>query len=212
MKTHTDGRLGGSGLALVVPKATGLPCPTGMTSAFLWSRAVSDTHPGIYSFMAFVSLVLPGLVGGKRYVLTNVSCNSLGPRAAFSTWRCVRNCGACCYLSTDERDVEGFLGADDLEEYLDMIGADGWCVHFDKDERTCSKYLSRPKFCRVELPSWKEMFGVESQQDMEELAVQSCLQWIGARYGEGSIEENRFLREIGDSFEVDDDAHIQGNP
>jgi hypothetical protein len=31
-----------------------------------------------------------------------------------------------------------------------MVGADGWCIHFDTGGRRCRIYHQRPDFCRVE--------------------------------------------------------------
>jgi Fe-S-cluster containining protein len=44
-----------------------------------------------------------------------------------------------------------------------MIGADGWCINYDKSTRTCNIYEERPVFCRVEPKVFEEYFGVPSR-------------------------------------------------
>jgi Fe-S-cluster containining protein len=46
-----------------------------------------------------------------------------------------------------------------------MIGEDDWCVNYDKDNRMCKIYETRPEFCVVDPRKFKTMFGVE-QEDL----------------------------------------------
>lgn len=46
-----------------------------------------------------------------------------------------------------------------------MIGADDWCINYDKEARMCKIYETRPGFCVVDPRKFKTMFGVE-QEDL----------------------------------------------
>jgi len=47
-----------------------------------------------------------------------------------ATWRCVKQCGACCHLDPTERpDLEEYLSSEELALYLSMVGEGGWCVN-----------------------------------------------------------------------------------
>jgi hypothetical protein len=66
-------------------------------------------------------------------------------------WQCISGCGACCRLDPELRGEA--LEALDLQQqqtYLAMVGADGWCLHFDTGARRCRIYDQRPDFCRVD--------------------------------------------------------------
>jgi len=66
-------------------------------------------------------------------------------------WQCISGCGACCRLDPSERgEAIAALDAHQRELYLSMVGADGWCIHFDTGGRRCRIYHQRPDFCRVE--------------------------------------------------------------
>jgi Fe-S-cluster containining protein len=43
-----------------------------------------------------------------------------------------------------------------------MVGADGWCIHFDTGGRRCRIYDQRPDFCRVE--NLMSLFGSPNQE------------------------------------------------
>jgi hypothetical protein len=48
-------------------------------------------------------------------------------------WRCVKLCGACCHLDPTERPgLDEYLSPTELEEYLNLVGEDGWCINFDQ--------------------------------------------------------------------------------
>ena len=44
-----------------------------------------------------------------------------------------------------------------------MIGADDWCVNYDKEKRMCGIYDTRPEFCVVDPRKFKKMYGVEEE-------------------------------------------------
>lgn len=70
---------------------------------------------------------------------------------AMTHWQCIAGCGACCRLDPAQRgDDLDRLDPDQRRTYLEMVGADGWCLHFDTGARRCRIYDSRPAFCRVE--------------------------------------------------------------
>lgn len=54
---------------------------------------------------------------------------------------------------------------DELATYVSMIGDDDWCINYDKDNRMCKIYETRPEFCVVDPRKFKTMFGVE-QEDL----------------------------------------------
>lgn len=66
-------------------------------------------------------------------------------------WRCISGCGACCRLDPALRGEDlDCLSSEQRRTYLAMVGADGWCIHYDTGGRRCRIYDSRPDFCRVE--------------------------------------------------------------
>ncbi len=81
-------------------------------------------------------------------------------------WACIKNCGACCKLGPlDSRpDLQTYLTPEEHRLYVSMIGPDDWCKHFDKDERLCTIYDSRPNFCRVESTNFQKMYGIEADE------------------------------------------------
>ncbi|NER48297.1 MAG: YkgJ family cysteine cluster protein [Symploca sp. SIO1A3] len=113
-----------------------------------------------------------------------------------ATWRCVKQCGACCYLDLAKRPgLEDYLSSEELELYLSMIGQDGWCVNFEHATRQCRIYENRPRFCRVEVDVFQEMYGVEPEE-LSDFAIDCCQGLIEEVYGEQSLEMQRFNREI----------------
>lgn len=60
--------------------------------------------------------------------------------------------GRCCQfdhaLSSQDLD-EGVIEWDRGKPYLIKHGADGFCVHFDRDGRGCGEYAHRPALCRT---------------------------------------------------------------
>ncbi|CAM9740168.1 unnamed protein product [Discosporangium mesarthrocarpum] len=72
-----------------------------------------------------------------------------------------------------------------------MAEEDGWCKHFDKQNRACTIYNDRPRFCRVEVETFGDMYGVEPA-DMDSFCVSCCREQIGDVHGESSAELNTF--------------------
>ena len=83
-----------------------------------------------------------------------------------NAWACVKNCGACCKLGplSDRPDLQSYLSSSEYEKYLSLIGPDDWCINFDKVNRLCKVYDSRPDFCRVEPKKFQTMFGIEASE------------------------------------------------
>ncbi len=104
------------------------------------------------------------------------------------TWRCVKNCGACCNLDpVDRPDLEDYLSQEDLALYLSMVGEGGWCIHYDRATRECSIYDRRPVFCRVEPDNFKKMYDIDNEE-FNEFAIDCCRQHIEGVYGSKSEE------------------------
>ncbi len=115
-----------------------------------------------------------------------------------ATWRCVKQCGACCNLDPAERpDIEDYLSPDELELYLSMVGADGWCTNYDRLTRECRIYPNRPRFCRVEPAIFQDMYNVSPEQ-LNDFAIECCQQQISGVYGDRSLEMLRFEQAIQD--------------
>jgi uncharacterized protein len=107
----------------------------------------------------------------------------------------MKHCGACCHLDPSDRpELETYLSAAELSQYLGMVGPDGWCIHFDGTTRQCSIYDDRPSFCRVRPDTFSRMFGIEPA-DLNDFALQCCQEQIEAVYGDRSLESLRFARE-----------------
>ena len=114
-----------------------------------------------------------------------------------ATWQCVKQCGACCNLDPSDRpDLEDYLTPEQLTTYMNMVGPDGWCVHYDAENRNCTIYDQRPSFCRVTAESFGEMFGIESDE-LNDFAIDCCRQQISGVYGDRSLEQVRFEQAIG---------------
>eukprot|EP00752_Nemacystus_decipiens_P003371 g3118.t1 len=111
-------------------------------------------------------------------------------------WACVKNCGACCYLAPDERpDLAEYLpDPKELDLYMSMANDDGWCKHFDQQNRACTIYKDRPRFCRVETETFGGMFGVDPE-DMDEFCSACCHEQINDVYGAKS-KEMRVFNEV----------------
>ncbi|MDX2214033.1 MAG: YkgJ family cysteine cluster protein [Oculatellaceae cyanobacterium bins.114] len=113
-----------------------------------------------------------------------------------ATWRCVKQCGACCHLDPSDRpDLEEYLTPDDLAIYLSLVGVDGWCTNFDQDTRECRIYPDRPRFCRVEAEVFQQMYEIEPEE-LNEFAIDCCRQQIEGVYGDRSLEMIRFDQAI----------------
>ncbi|BBH06062.1 hypothetical protein Prudu_017610 [Prunus dulcis] len=68
-----------------------------------------------------------------------------------------------------------------------MVGADGWCVNFDKGTRKCLIYNDRPYFCRVEAEVFQSLYGINEKKFNKE-ACRSCRDTIKSVYGPHSKE------------------------
>lgn len=111
-------------------------------------------------------------------------------------WQCVSGCGACCNLTPEERpDLEDYLSPEELEQYLSMVGSDGWCINYDHDQRLCKIYEQRPRFCSVKPDNFASMFGVEVAE-FNEFAIACCEEQIIGVYGEQSSELEYYQQEI----------------
>jgi uncharacterized protein len=114
-----------------------------------------------------------------------------------TTWHCIKNCGACCQLDpTDRPDLADYLTPEELPVYMGMVGTDGWCINFDAEKRECKIYDDRPRFCRVQTDTFKAMYNVD-EEDLEDFAIDCCLEHIESIYGDDSPEMDRFQEEIG---------------
>ncbi|MDR9402752.1 MAG: YkgJ family cysteine cluster protein [Halothece sp. Uz-M2-17] len=108
-------------------------------------------------------------------------------------WSCMQHCGACCYLQPSEREeLETYLTAEELTQYYSLVGADGWCIHYQKETRTCGIYEQRPRFCRVSVENFARMFGV-TEEEFNEFAIDCCCEQIASVYGEESVEITRYF-------------------
>ncbi|PSO48710.1 MAG: YkgJ family cysteine cluster protein [Cyanobacteria bacterium SW_9_44_58] len=110
-----------------------------------------------------------------------------------ATWSCMSRCGACCYLNPAERpELETYLSPSELEHYYSLVGADGWCIHYQKETRTCGIYEQRPSFCRVTPDNFESRYGVPPSE-FHEFAIDCCCDHIASLYGEESGEMLRYL-------------------
>ncbi|WP_216903495.1 YkgJ family cysteine cluster protein [Synechococcus sp. CCY 9618] len=120
--------------------------------------------------------------------------NAVPPLPRSEHWQCISGCGSCCRLDPALRgDAIEALDADQRQRYLAMVGADGWCIHFDTGSRRCRVYDDRPDFCRVD--QLVNLFG-HPGDDPDVLAIASCKQQIRAELGGRDKVMHRFLRTI----------------
>jgi uncharacterized protein len=114
-----------------------------------------------------------------------------------ATWQCMENCGACCHLDPHDRpDLDQYLDPESLKLYFSLVGEDGWCVNFDPHQRRCRIYDDRPWFCRVDAQGYQAMFGIEPEE-LNDFAIDCCLQQIEGVYGDRSLEEVRYRGTVG---------------
>lgn len=71
---------------------------------------------------------------------------------------------------------------EELDLYMSMANDDGWCKHFDKENRACTIYKDRPRFCRVETETFGSMYGVDPE-DMDDFCSACCHEQINDVYG-----------------------------
>lgn len=111
------------------------------------------------------------------------------------TWRCVRQCGACCHLDPGDRpDLEDYLSPEELAQYLSMVGKGGWCINFDHSTRECRIYEQRPRFCRVQPDIFEQMYGIAAEE-FNDFAIDCCRQQIAGVYGKNSQEMKRYRKD-----------------
>lgn len=109
-----------------------------------------------------------------------------------ANWCCVKHCGACCYLNPAERpELDQYLTPEELGLYLSLVGADGWCIHFDPLTRGCQIYEDRPRFCRVTPEVFQDLYEIEPAQ-LNDFAIDCCREQIQDVYGDRSLESLRF--------------------
>jgi uncharacterized protein len=114
-----------------------------------------------------------------------------------ATWQCIKNCGACCQLDpVDRPDLATYLSPPELQQYLSLVGADGWCINFDPDSRECRIYDQRPRFCRVTPEIFGDLYDIEPAQ-VNDFAIDCCRQQIEGVYGDRSLEAIRFEQAVG---------------
>lgn len=128
-----------------------------------------------------------------------------------ATWQCVKNCGACCELSPADRpDLADYLSPSELSLYISMVGKDGWCIHYDKDQRLCTIYDERPSFCRVQTDTFARLYNIDPNE-LNDFAIECCEQQIEGIYGNMSPEMVRFYQAIGiDTQGVEQGVEIEG--
>jgi hypothetical protein len=114
-----------------------------------------------------------------------------------ATWQCVKQCGACCNLDPDDRpELADYLTPEELALYFSLVGEDGWCIHFDQENRECRIYPDRPRFCRVEADIFHDLYEIEAE-DVNDFAIECCRQQIEGVYGDRSLEMLRFDQAVG---------------
>ena len=107
-------------------------------------------------------------------------------------WQCISGCGSCCRLDPGERpEALAALGAEEQELYLSMVGADGWCRHYDTGGQRCRIYESRPRFCRV--TNLASIFEV-AEAEANDFAIACCRQQIRSEHGGRGRVLRRFER------------------
>ena len=106
------------------------------------------------------------------------------------SWSCIENCGACCYFDlTERKDLSRILSREDIVLITSMTRNDGWCKHFDKANKKCMIYESRPHFCRVSEFS-KSFKGY--LQNGDKFLIDCCKQHISSIYGRKSNQMKIF--------------------
>ena len=109
-------------------------------------------------------------------------------------WHCISGCGACCRLDPGERpEALEALDAEEQELYLSMVGADGWCRHYDTGGQRCRIYESRPRFCRV--ANLASIFEV-AETEANDFAIACCRQQIRSQHGGRGKVLKRFERAL----------------
>ena len=109
-------------------------------------------------------------------------------------WSCIKHCGACCKLDPIERAASlELLSSEQQDLYLSMAGSDGWCTHYDRNQKICMIYSERPYFCKVE--NLEKIFQLDSNKK-NEFAINCCKEQIKDIYGGRSKVMKKYLKKI----------------
>ena len=110
------------------------------------------------------------------------------------SWGCISQCGACCYLAPEAR-VEAIeaLSQSQIEIYLNLVGKDGWCRHYNSGSRKCNIYETRPDFCQVK--NLVKIFDIKKTK-LNIFAVQCCKDHIRSVYGGRSLVMKKYKRSV----------------
>ena len=110
------------------------------------------------------------------------------------SWSCIENCGACCRFDLADRvELTGILSSEDTALINSMTRNDGWCKYFDKSNKKCTIYETRPHFCRVNEFS-KSFKGYLKKGD--KFLIECCTQHISSVYGRKSKQLKNFRRAV----------------
>ena len=112
-------------------------------------------------------------------------------------WQCIAGCGACCRLDPALRqEALAALNAEQQQRYLELVGPDGWCRHYDSGGRRCRIYNDRPDFCQV--ANLVSLFGSDDlgSEAGDAFAIACCTQQIRSEYGGRGKVMRRFLQAI----------------
>ncbi|WP_320676880.1 YkgJ family cysteine cluster protein [Prochlorococcus sp. MIT 1300] len=109
-------------------------------------------------------------------------------------WKCIKGCGACCRIEPLERhEALKVLSETQLAKYLDMVGEDGWCRHYNLSTKSCSIYSERPDFCRVS--NLSILFDIP-EDSAEAFAIKCCRDQINSVYGGRSVIKKQFEKAL----------------
>nr|XP_043634049.1 uncharacterized protein LOC122605211 [Erigeron canadensis] len=156
-----------------------------MTSCFAGVKSVTEHHPPRQTQVS---------VKNQQ----KKTSGGFGSRKKEPIWQCINNCGACCKLDKGPAfpsPEEIFDDDSDVQLYRNLIGSDGWCIHYEKSTRTCSIYADRPYFCRVEPGVFENLYGIDKKKFNKE-ACSSCIDTIKAIHGSQSEELDKFKTAI----------------
>tara|TARA_A100001035_G_scaffold271974_1_gene260721 strand:+ start:777 stop:1121 length:345 start_codon:yes stop_codon:yes gene_type:complete len=110
------------------------------------------------------------------------------------SWKCIKNCGACCKFDLELRDdLKYKLNDDDISMISSMTSKDGWCKNLDRKNKKCLIYENRPHFCRV------DEFSVRFADYLkygDKFLIDCCKQHISSNYGDKSIVMKNFRQAI----------------
>ncbi len=172
----------------------------GVSSSF-YSSSFTSTSKFTTSMTAFVSPLTLRCAPSARCA----ACTRRAPVAVAASpasappavkWQCTPGCGACCRIGGYDAEVLDEMLRDeaDMKKYVSMLGDDGWCKNFDKENRSCGVYEERPWFCRVTKESFGKLYEFE---DINKFAIECCFFHIDDVYGPRSGEMNRFEQAVG---------------